>query len=374
MNRRQFITSLAAATLLAPLTGLAGNRQSIAGNGDYFSAWASSDGHYFISGFDADGRVKFETPLPGRGHALAIHPHGNHIIAVARRPETFLLVIDSQSGEILHKLESRSGRHFYGHSYFSADGNHLYTTENDFEHSRGVIGVRDVLADYQQIDEFSAHGIGPHELAMLSNGRTLVVANGGILTRPETGRSKLNLDTMSPSLTYLDAETGELMEQHKLPQSLHKNSIRHFSVNAKDQICFAMQYQGQYQSNDDEILPLVGFHQMGQDIKLLKAPATITKQMSNYCGSVCSDSSSRWFAVSSPKGNLITFWSASDGQFVGSTEVKDGCGIAAGTQNGEFLLSSGTGALSRYRIGSHKQQQLNRNSLDKRWDNHIAHL
>ncbi len=370
LNRRQFLYAMAAASMAFPVSGFANSLLSGQGKKSrFYSARADLDGRYFLSGFDGDGRVLFATPLPSRGHGLAVHPLLPHVAASARRPGTYLMVVDSDSGEVLFHQESAESRHFYGHSLYSADGRYLYTTENDVERGDGKIGVWDVNKGYQKIAEFDAHGIGPHELRMLSDGKTLVIANGGILTRPETGRSKLNLDTMSPSLVYLDSESGKLLEQHKLPEAMHQNSIRHFAVNQRDEVCFAMQYQG---SPADQP-PLVGVHRRGETIQLLEAPQAIQRQMRNYCGSVCPDPSGQWFAISSPKGNLVTFWSASERRYVGSVEVADGCGIAAGGDTGEFLLSSGGGGLYCYQLADGELVALEAGEpLATHWDNHIS--
>lgn len=367
MQRREFLITLGAGLLLAPRLGW--GRPSGTRSPRYFSARKSRDGRYFISGFDAAGRHLFDAPLPGRGHDVAVHPDGSQIAAVARRPGTYLVIIDSGSGVIVQRLESATGRHFYGHGCYTADGRYFFTTESDVVTGEGKIGVRDVRQGYRQVDEYPAHGIGPHQLALLSDGRTLVVAIGGILTRPETGRSKLNLDTMSPSLVYMDADSGELLEQQALAPELHQNSIRHFAINARDEVCLAMQYQGALADQP----PLVGLHRRGEAIRLLTAPESVQRRMRNYCGSVCTDVSGRWFAVSAPKGNLVTFWSASEARYVASVEVADGCGIASADDKGEFLLSSGGGGVYRYRLGTAGLQPLGRIAeLPGHWDNHIG--
>ena len=46
---------------------------------------------------------------------------------------------------------SKPYRHFFGHGVFSADGKLLYTTENDYQNARGMIGVRDATDGYKQI-------------------------------------------------------------------------------------------------------------------------------------------------------------------------------------------------------------------------------
>ena len=368
MKRREFLLGLGGAVLLAPLHSAAASAESTA---RYFSARAGREGRYFLTAFDGKGEVRLDQPLPGRGHAVALSPDGRQVVQVARRPGRYLLVVDRADGQVMHRLESGEGRHFFGHGVFSADGRRFYTTENDFEAGRGVIGVRDVEAGYRQVAELPAHGIGPHDLKLLSDGRTLVVANGGILTHPDTPRAKLNLESMSPSLNYIDALSGELLEERKLEPALHQNSIRHLGVTADDRVCFVMQYQGSRRHRP----PLVGFHRRGGPVKLSHAPEAVQTRMRNYCGSVVADPSNRWFAVSSPRGGVITLWEAGSGDYVGHLDLPDGCGIAAGTEAGEFLLSSGQGGVVRYRVGDEHPRPLGGiAAIDARWDNHMIRL
>ncbi|HBM41824.1 MAG TPA: DUF1513 domain-containing protein, partial [Sulfitobacter sp.] len=62
----------------------------------------------------------------------------------------------------------------------------------------------------------------------LPGGDTLVVANGGIDTHPDSGRAKLNIPTMRPNLTYINDR--RILEQIELPHDMHRNSIRHLAV------------------------------------------------------------------------------------------------------------------------------------------------
>src|SRR3546814_20493551 len=84
------------------------------------------------------------------------------------------------------QLGAPDGRHFYGHAVFDRAERLLYTTENDYEAGRGVIGVWDADAGYARAGELDAHGIGPHDLALGPDGRSLVIANGGLLTHPDS--------------------------------------------------------------------------------------------------------------------------------------------------------------------------------------------
>lgn len=287
---------------------------------------------------------------------------------MARRPGRFLVVIDLAKGTLRREIAAASDRHFNGHGVYSSDGNLLYVTENDYVAGRGVIGVYDATQNYRRVAELPSHGIGPHELLISSGGKTLIIANGGILTHPDSGRRKLNLDNMSPSLAYVDATSGALIAQHRLPDELHQLSIRHIAA-SNDTLCIAMQYQGQRTDQP----PLVATHRMGENIRLHQAPDEIQKRMRNYCGSVCTDTSGELFAVSSPRGKLVTFWST-QGRFIGNTELIDGCGLAPGDLPGEFLLTSGNGtrvvhdAIENRRVPMKEMQEL------LRWDNHASRI
>lgn len=363
MRRREFLVLAGAALVPSVVLGSA-----IADRTLYLSARDDGNGRCFFSGFDADGRMHFDLPLPGRGHAASVHPAGREAVLIARRPGRFMVAVDLANGQVSARAHARPDRHFCGHGVYSSDGELFYTTENDFEKGRGVIGVREVAAGYRWIAELPSHGIGPHELLLSRGGEALVVANGGILTHPDSGRKKLNLDTMSSSLAYLDARTGDLLDEQRLPAELHQLSIRHLALLADDSVCLVMQYQGP-RSHDQ---PLVGLHRSGQAFRLLRAPADIQRRMSNYCGSVSTDPTGRWLAVSSPRGNLVTFWSVA-GHFAGSVRLPDVCGLAEGGVSGAFLMSGGGGDRMHFRIGEKRGRFVAVSGpVGARWDNHLT--
>lgn len=201
--------------------------------------------------------MRFEIPLPARGHAAAAHPSRPQAVAFARRPGTFALVIDCASGRLLSTLACPEGRHFYGHGAYSRAGDLLYTTENDFTKGTGRIGIWDVAAGYARVGEIASGGIGPHDIRRLPGSDTLIVANGGIDTHPDSGRAKLNIPTMAPNLTYIEAE--RIVEQAALPSALHKNSIRHLAVGPGGEVALGMQWQ-----SETPVEALVGLHRRGR--------------------------------------------------------------------------------------------------------------
>lgn len=332
----------------------------------YLSSARTATGSHAAVLFDEDAQVHWQVELPDRGHGGAFRPATSDTVIFARRPGTFAFVIERSSGQVSRIMASPADRHFYGHGVFSGDGRLLFTTENDFAEGRGVIGVWDAGDGYRRAAEFDSGGIGPHDIAFMPGGAVMAIANGGILTLPDSGRHKLNIADMKPSLAFMDVRDGKLLSSHVLPAEMHKLSIRHMAVARSGAIVIAMQYQGASQDR----LPLVCRYQDGE-LHLMSAPGEITAQMKNYCGSVALDSTGQTACVTSPRGNISTFWSVDDGEFLGSARIEDGCGATAGSGTGEFLVSSGTGRLATVSQQSDFVEWLPRHN-NVAWDNHIS--
>ena len=206
-SRRGFIAGLLA-TGLAPAPSWAD-----LGGPAFLAAAKDPGGRYLLAGLSETGALRFTCPLPGRGHAAAAHPHRPEAVAFARRPGRFTDVIDCRDGTHLARLEPPQGHHFYGHGLFSRAGSRLFTTENDYENTRGVIGIWEVTQGYRRIGSFASGGIGPHDMLLRhsQDGDQLAIANGGIETHPDSGRAKLNLPQMRPNLSLLSLE-GEVLD------------------------------------------------------------------------------------------------------------------------------------------------------------------
>lgn len=371
MSRRTFLSgALAAGALpLLPAPAFA----SAGASSLYAASRREADGTFAAVLFTAEGD-RARLTLPARGHDLTFRPGTGDCVVFARRPGTFAGVFsrDDATRPPLW-FEASAGRHFDGHGVFSSDGRLLYSTENDFtgDASRGVVGVRDASAGYRPIGEFASAGMDPHDMALLSDGRTLVVANGGIELDPETGRIPLNLATMEPSLVYIDTATGDVLERHVLDKALHKLSIRHLAVAAGDLVAFGCQYEGAA----EDYPPLVGFHRRGEQPVLMAPPTQIHRGLKNYIGSVAADASGTLIAASAPKGGRITFWDAQNRRFLGEERLIDGCGIADAPAAGEFVLTSGEGCVIEHNPrsrASHADASLDWSGVS--WDNHVIRL
>lgn len=363
IDRRSFVSGLGAGFL----TGLAPQAAEALTQGDvlFASPHRQPDETFAISIFDENGRVVLSAPLPSRGHAVAICESKGHFITFARRPDRFAMVLDvsRQSEPIL--IRAPEGRHYYGHGVYARDGALLYATEQDYEASTGLLGIYDTASGYERIGEIPTYGVGPHELIMSGDGRTLIVANGGIRTHPDTGREKLNIDTMQPNLALIDRETGDLIERLSLPEKLHQLSIRHLDVDAKGTVWFGCQHEGDLGDGP----PLVGYVKPGGDLRLLSMPKSLSMRMQNYVGSVAVNDSTGVVATSGPRGDLVLFWDAASGALINEHILSDGCGLAA--VGSGFVMSSGLG-----RLVNSDPDRLMPKDLEKfpgvAWDNHIA--
>ena len=356
-NRRTFLTGLFAVTLTPCPTW------ADVGAPAYLAAAMDPSGRYVLCGLRDDGEITFTLPLPGRGHAAAAHPVHPHAVAFARRPGRFALVIDCQNGQERARFDAPEGRHFYGHGCFSPNGDRLFTTENDYDNGRGVIGVWDTTDSYRRIGEFMSGGIGPHDLQLMPDGNALVVANGGIETHPETGRIKLNLPTLQSNISYLSL-SGGILEQAALSKELQLDSIRHLAVSPEGRVAIAMQWQG----DEGKVTPLAGWHERGMKIQILLGDIATQRQMLAYAGSVAISDDSRKIAITSPRGGILQVFDTKTGRAPQSFESADLCGVTF--KDNDFRYTTGTGDFGAVKkIGL---KPLARHSLA--WDNHLVRV
>ena len=364
IDRRRLLQLIAGSAVLGALPGV-----SAAAAEEVLMASAADDrdGNHWLVVMNDLGEERLRHPLPARAHHVAVHSERPLVAVVARRPGYYIDLVDYSNGQLLRRIEPGEGRHFYGHAIFAPDGRGLYATEMDLATGQGRVTRYEIDRPGGPVVDFASHGVGPHELLLAPDRRTLIIANGGILT---DGRDKLNLDTMTPSLAYLDLADGRLLEQRFLPPEHHQLSIRHMDVNARGEVVIGLQYQGDL--TDDK--PLVAVHRRGAELKLLHAPEPVNRQMVQYCGSARFDLSGRIAAVSAPRGNLVTFWDLQEDRFLTSLDATDGCGLAATQEPGSFIVTTGRGrCYALYPEEDYREPLLLPPQLSRlAWDNHMA--
>ena len=245
---------------------------------------------------------------------------------------------------------------------FSPDGKLLYATENDFDNAAGMIGIYDATDDFRRVGEFPTHGVGPHELLLMPDGRTLAIANGGIETHPDFGRAKLNIATMKPSLVFIDRVTRQPRRRTCAaagaapavdPSYGHRRGRRASGSAASTKGPASEQPQ------------LVGRAKPGSDLKLLDMPEDVLGGLRNYVGSVAAN---RRPERSRSRRRKATAWplsTSATGAVRSSLSLKEVCGLAP--DRSAFMATTGTGEIVDPRGDAIDMQ-------DYVWDNHLLRI
>ncbi|MEP9372323.1 DUF1513 domain-containing protein [Mesorhizobium sp. KR1-2] len=359
VDRRDFLKA-AGAAFFAALTPQA-RAATLATDAVFATAYQKRDGTFGAAVLSEVGKVLHLVSLPDRGHDVTFDPVSGQSAVFARQPGTFFVVFDHTGRREPLTVNSIAGRHFFGHGVFSQDGALLYVTENDYDNAAGVVGIYDARDGLRRLGEFPTYGVGPHELLLLADGRTLAIANGGIETHPDFGRAELNLPTMKPSLVFVDRISGDLLERHELPPALHQLSIRHMDADASGTVWFGCQHRGPA----TEKPLLVGSARRGRDLKLLDMPEDVLAGFRNYIGSVAANPDAGTVAVSSPEGNVFAVIEAASGKVIARHDVQEVCGLAP--DHAGFRATTGTGDILGPDGGDVREP-------DYVWDNHMLRI
>jgi len=338
-------------------------------HGTLLSAFEDARGDQYIGGVALETGKVAGARVPLRAHGCAVDPTDpQRVLFFARRPGTIAFELRRDSMQARTAFATQSGRHLAGHGLFSHDGTLLYTPEHDFEHARGVVVVRDART-FAVVNEIDTRGIDPHEVAWLPDGKSLLVANGGIMTHPRTFRRKLNIPTMDPSLCVIDAASGACREQWRLPD--HLLSIRHLSIAANGTAAVGLQYEGKV----EDAPGVVAVYRPGAGLKLLTAPASERPMFHGYVASVALSDKADVIAAACPYGKGVARWSLHDGAYRGFVKAGETYGLSR-LDDGAIVASQRDGSGYTVSANSVDESRLRSHFLDIaspmpiRWDDH----
>lgn len=274
------------------------------------AAWQSRDDQHIglLSVSENTWSVQRSLKVPTRAHGLW-HEADGQVLAVARRPGDWLLRWDPVSGRTQwHWIDG--DRRFNGHVITL--GQTLWTTEIDLDSAQGLLGVRDART-LEKTDEWPTQGMDPHQLLALPvpvgdyPAGTLMVANGGIPTLPETGRSKRQLGRMDASLVALHPTNGEILGQWRLADPYL--SIRHLAWDANTRtLGIALQAEHPDASLRTAAPVLAVWN--GQALRAAHGQPAVA----GYGGDICALPGGG-FAVSCPRVNALVLFDAQGGWY-----------------------------------------------------------
>lgn len=375
MNRREF-NLFALASITTGLVGSA-NADGIKSHNEsqkVFSAFDDENGKHFVAQLSLENNNQnplnlASMQIPFRAHdTLALSPHRS--LSFGRRPHNQMIVCDFETKQQL-TIDEGENRHFYGHGCIDTKRNTLFTTENDYENARGVIGLRD-SKDFKLIGEYESYGVGPHDVQLMSDKKTLVVANGGIETHPEFdyGRRKLNIKTMQPSLVFIDIDSGKKIDEYRL--SNHQLSIRHLAITANGEVGVGTQYQGKLSREIPNYL-VAWFD--GKELSSLNESEVFSRNCKGYIADVAVDAKSQILAATSPRGNNCSFWNVQNKQLIKTVKLDSPSGICFNEAQQAFIVSNEKGAV--YKVPVDTGEGLSDFVATKvkdfpvKWDNHL---
>lgn len=176
--------------------------------------------------------------LPLYGHAISVAPDGRRAFWSSLNHETHLSFDTTRLEPV--RLAGPHDPDFVGggHATYTPDGRTLVVTERrrfrDFsgrpEDHFGRITIRDPDS-LQVLAVHDAHGINPHEVELLEDGKTVAISNYGNTRYPTAGRP---YRVHEPSLTVLDLASGKLL--HKWVGSDRGVEVRHLAARRLDRI------------------------------------------------------------------------------------------------------------------------------------------
>lgn len=322
-------------------------------------AWKSNGRHH--AGTWHPERGVHGVVLGFRAHEVVVDPLAKHqAVAIARRPGRHVVRFDYVEARAIAEREAEMHRNFNGHAVFSADGDVLYTAENDLFEGGGVIGVRDPATLVKQA-ELRTHGVGPHSLLRLSDG-SLLIANGGVLAIPKIG-NPIRHD-MRPSLVRIDAVNGALLGEWHLDDPYL--SIRHLNATANGIVAVALQAAHPDQALRDAAPVLALF-----DGKALKLVALPPNGLGGYAGDVTSVQTAEGerFVLGCSHADMLA-WCDGQGQWTGFSPLKRACAVAP--YRDQLLSISEIGQQAFYRVD--ESHAFVTRDIGVEWENHLVAL
>lgn len=335
-----------------------------------YSANDNTLGQHFLSKLDLNSGQLQQQLVPMRGHA-ALAVDQDIALLFGRRPAFESVRVDFKQASV-ERFKASPQRHFNGHGCLSVDRKYLFTTETDYAKQRGIIGIRD-LSSLKLIGEYLSYGLDPHDLQLMPDAKTLVIANGGLETHPDFGRRKLNLATMQPSLVYLDLSTGKKLAEYRLADRYL--SIRHLTVSAQGEVALALQYEGNLYQQPPR--SLVAWQAAGAELKLLKIAPTELAQLRGYLADLVYDPQQQLLVSATPRGHCVSIWSTASESFVQALPLAEASGVSLGIEKNSFLVSNSQGDLYKLMptpTPSHYALHRLQTFPELTWDNHLSLL
>lgn len=370
LNRRSFLVSgLACLPLVAmgaySLLGDQIHTSSVTPKYLLLSSVTDRQGRNYLAALNEVGEIYFQLPIPERAHDSLFNSTKNEAIYFGRSPSQSIYVVNVIDKKITIVIESAVNRHFYGHGVIDKTNSYLYVVEKNVITNMGCIGVYDVNDRYKKIDEIDSYGVDPHQISLLSDNKTLVVANGGLLKN--RNKNIINYDSFQSSLVYINSVNGTLIDSYS--SEFSGNSLRHLTIDNDDRVFIGAQ------SYSDNINPLIFSHGGEDQLMPFVAEEYIWQIHKRYTASLAVNDNQ--LIVSSPRGGALTFWDKKEQHFMSKHNYNDVAGLSIQSANdaSRLFVTTGQGRVMSVNMATDSVSKSVSHSYrleDIAWDNHLS--
>lgn len=269
---------------------------------------------------DAGEAEPFRVQVDFLVHGFCRHP---------KRPEAALLekrgpggcYVDLAGKRVIKPIAPLEGHHFYGHGAFSRDADVLFAVETELASKDGVISVRDPES-FAVLDTFPTFGKAPHDCALIEDGRTLVITNGG---GP--------IDSADlPCVSFVDVATRKLLEKHEVSDP--QINTGHVAL-SRDRSFVVV--SAPRDGLPEMALGGVSLRPRGGKLGYATEPRAATSRMHGESLSVAIDERTRTALCTHPYGGLITFWNLDTGKLFAALDVPNARGVTL-TLDGRYWV------------------------------------
>ncbi len=335
LSRRRFLTGGTGIAILGlwPMSNWATVRdpsralssiQINASHAQLIATWKTTAGQHQVGVLEVNPSDAFPYRMV-QAFDVPTRPHGlmwgsaKEVFVIARRPGDWIMRIDLKTGQSSRSWQT--GRSLNGHCAMHEQG--FYTTETDLLTGTGRV-VRREPESLEVVDEWPTAGHDPHEMLVLPAGTlgldesVLLVANGGIRTHADMGRTKIDLDQMDSSIVAMRLGTGDILKKWTLPQRLL--SLRHMALHPTGVIGVAMQAQHAeaQQRNTAPTLALLSAHGL--------RTVSDSTGVSGYAGDIAAVDDG--FVLSCTRSNAVRVYSLA-GQLIDQQPAPQPCALAS---------------------------------------------
>jgi len=261
------------------------------------------------------------------GHGIVPDPVNPELVSIFEKRGKGACEIDLKQGIVTRTIETSANREFYGHGAYSNDGSLLYCTETIVEGDyKGIIAVRDAKT-HNYLGEFPSFGSSPHDCRLVDDGKTLVITNGG-------GK----IDGIAPNVSYIDVATETLIDS--LSFDTQTINAGHLDITSSGKLAVV---SAQRSGLPEKALGGISIKQQDNKLHTITQPKKLIERLYDESLSVCINESNDVVGVTTPTGNLVSFWNLNTSQLLHYYILPNPRGIELTLDGKYFVVSYGQG-------------------------------